>query len=181
MVLTQEKVRELFDYREDGNLIWMVSTSRRIKVGDVAGSPNGDGYLRVGVNGEQYLAHRLIWLWHHGYLPENGLDHKDRIKTHNWIDNLREINRSCNKRNTANPINNSSGVKGVSWHKFTGTWVAVIKVHMKNHNLGYFSDFTEAVAHRLAHEQAVNWSSCDSSSPAYQFIKNYLSHLGRTL
>ena len=34
-VITQERVKSLFDYREDGNLVRRVQTSNRVKIGDV--------------------------------------------------------------------------------------------------------------------------------------------------
>lgn len=40
--------------------------------------------------------------------------------------------------------------------------------------LSIFDDFTEAVAHRLAAEQCLDWDGCDSTSPAYLYMKEYL-------
>jgi hypothetical protein len=46
-----------------------------------------------------YYAHRLAWLWWFGEWPEGGLDHINRIRNDNRIDNLREATRSENQRN----------------------------------------------------------------------------------
>jgi hypothetical protein len=77
-MLTQERVRELFDYHEDGYLIWKISVSN-VRKGDIAGCPNKAGYLRVRFDGKLYYIHRLIFLYHKGYLPRM-IDHDNRIK-----------------------------------------------------------------------------------------------------
>jgi hypothetical protein len=168
-MVTQEKVRELFDY-QDGNLIRLTSPAPGVNAGDVAGCPTSRGYLSTWVDGNSYLNHRLVWLWHYGYFPENGLDHIDRVKTNNRIENLREVSQSCNMRNTGNRRTNTSGVKGVRWCKRDRHWLAGIH----NFHLCYSDDFTEAVCHRLAAEQAEGWEGCDSTSPAFLYVQKYL-------
>lgn len=102
------------------------------------------------------------------------LDHIDRKILNNRIENLREVSNSCNMRNTGNPSTNTSGVKGVCWNKSKNKWRAEIKINSRMTHLGYFTDFTEAVAHRLAAEQCLNWECCDGCSPAYQFMKEHI-------
>ena len=46
-------------------------------------------------------------------------------------------------------------------------------------HLGICEDFIEAVAHRLAGEQAINWSGCDSTSPAYLFMICPITVIGK--
>ena len=174
MVLSQQRLKELFDYREDGNFIRRIRTSSRTNVGEVAGSLDANGYVVTKVDGHNYKNHRLVWLFHHGYLPENDIDHKDRVKTHNWVENLREAGKQCNSRNTGNHKTNTSGVKGVHWNRQSEKWVASVKINRKKIHLGLHSDFTEAVAHRLAAEQAENWHGCDSSSPAFKYMQTCL-------
>jgi len=176
--LTQKKLKEVLEYNpKNRDFVWRVAVAKRVAVGDVAGSKRPDGYIQIRVFGKDYLAHRLAWFYIHGYFPENGLDHKNRIRGDNRIGNLREVSQQCNLRNTGNPENNKSGVKGICWHTAGKKWHAKIKVNGKQKYLGLFDDFTEATAHRLAAEQCLNWSSCDSSSPAYKYIQNYLKDL----
>lgn len=52
MILTQERLRELFDY-QDGNLVRKTSPAPNAQIGDIAGCLSG-GYLRTRVDGEQY-------------------------------------------------------------------------------------------------------------------------------
>ena len=171
---TQERVRELFDYREDGCLIRRTRQSNCVCLGGPAGGLCGRGYLRIMVDGVHLRVHRLIWLWHHGYMPESGIDHINRDKLDNRIENLREVSQVCNLRNTGNSKNNTSGVKGVSWTRTGCKWSAELVSEGTRLRLGQYADFAEAVAHRLAAEQCLNWEGCDSCSPAYQYMKEYL-------
>ena len=173
-MLTQERVRELFDYREDGALVRRVWVNSSSKVGAVAGSRRNNGYVATRVDGVERLNHRLVWLWHHGYLPEHGLDHIDRVRSNNSIENLREVTPTCNMRNTGLRCDNISGVKGVSWHKGMRRWQAAIAVGGVQTYLGAHSSFLEAVCHRLAAEQALDWAGCDSASPAFQYVKKHI-------
>ena len=175
-MITQKRLKELLDYGpETGIFLWKVSTCNRIKVGDIAGTVNGKGYIQIKIDNKIYYAHRLAWLFVYGYFPEHGLDHEDRDKSNNRIDNLREASNQCNLRNTGNRSNNTSGVKGISFHKADQKWYAQICLDSGTYHLGLFTDYTEAVATRVAAEQCLNWSNCDSSSPAYRHMQKYLS------
>ena len=176
MTICQNRVKELFDYKEDGNLIWIkISRYNRVQEGSIAGTPLGrGGYKRVSVDGKNYLLHRLVFLWHYGYMPENEVDHIDKDSTNNRIENLREVSRSCNIRNSNERVDNTSGIKGVTWHKRLNRWGVRI-FNKKEIHLGYFEDFTEAAAHRLAAEQALNWSSCNFKTSASIYIDNYIN------
>lgn len=174
--LTQERVRDLFDYR-DGKLFWKTTVSPQARRGCEAGSVGKDGYRRVEISRERYFTHRLVWLWHYGYLPENDIDHINRIKLENYVENLREVGRVCNARNRGNPTDNTSGVKGVGWFKCHSKWRAQIAVCGRVIHLGIYRDFLEAVCVRLAAEQALDWNFCDSCSPAFQYVRKHISHI----
>lgn len=175
-MLTQTKVKKLFDYDANtGNLIWKVSL-RNTNIGMIAGTRDKSDYTQISFDYNRYQAHRLIWLWYYGYMPENQIDHIDRNKTNNRIENLREVSNQCNARNTENRSDNKSGVKGISWSKRGGCWMACITINAKSHNLHTSIDFSEAVCHRLAAEQCVGWEGCDDNSPAYQYVNARVSH-----
>lgn len=172
--LTYEKLHEILHYDPDtGIFVWKKQVARHIKVGDIAGC-DAHGYIRIGIYGKLYYAQRLAWMYVHGYFPEKDIDHLDRIRHHNCINNLREASMQCNIRNTGNRTDNTSGVKGVSWNKEKNKWQARIAVDGVQKNLGYFKDFDEAVCARLSGEQCLGWSGCDSSSPAYQYVQKIL-------
>ena len=136
--VTQKQLHDMFDYL-DGQLIWKAPTSNRVSVGDVAGTPHPGGYLKICVNGKKYFAHRLIYLFHHGYIP-NFLDHIDRNGKNNKIENLREATLSQNIGNTKIRSDNTSGYRGVSWDKKANKWLAKITIFEKQKYLGYFSN-----------------------------------------
>lgn len=170
-MVTQKRLKELFEH-EAGNLIWKIENPNA-KRGYVAGCLDKRGYRFIRVDDKLYTAHRLVWFYHNGYFPENDIDHINRNKDDNRIENLREVSRSCNNRNTGNHCTNKSGVKGVHWFKRTNKWKVEISVMNKSRYLGYYNDFDEAVLARLAGEQCLEWNGCDSSSPAYQYAIRY--------
>jgi hypothetical protein len=107
-----------------------------------------------------------------GYLPENQIDHKDRVTTNNSWGNLREASPQCQSRNMKVNSLNTSGIKGVCWDINKTKWRVSMKVNMKANHLGYFSDLVEAAAHRFAAEQCVGWSNCDTTSSAGKFLRD---------
>ena len=159
--LTQRKVKELFDYDPiTGIVTRKISTCNVVKVGDVVGTIN-HGHLQVNINYQIFRLHRIIWLWMKGHFPEYEIDHKDRIRYHNWWDNLRESTRLCNSRNTSISIKNTSTVKGVWWNNERKKWTAKIGINKKGKLLYYGDEFNEAVLHRYTAEQCLNWNTCD--------------------
>jgi len=166
-MITYNILHEMLDYDLlTGIFRWKVRSANCVQIGDIAGYKNSLGYIIITVNEQSYKAHRLAWFYEHGYLPENDIDHEDRIRHHNWISNLREASKSCNQLNTGNRKNNTSGVKGVV--KFRDKWLVRLTINKRNTHLGYYKDFDEAVCARLVGEQGVDWAGCDSNSPAYQ-------------
>jgi len=161
MALTQEEVHRLLEYR-DGTLFWkkMVTNKTGKRVGEVAGYIHPKGYRVISVHGYQYKAHRLVFLYHHGYIPEF-IDHINGIKDDNRIENLRPATKAENCRNTGTPKHNSSGVKGVSKAPRLETWRARLSVNGKLFQVGGFktkelaSEFLE-LWRELAHGNFAN-------------------------
>lgn len=171
-MLTHENLIQQLDYDQfTGLLTWKIS-KYSVRKGDIAGCKQHEGYIIVQIDGKQYRAHRLAYFHYHGYMPEGEIDHWDQIEDHNWISNLREASPQCQRRNTRTPDNNTTGVKGVYWNKQEQKWKASIGLNSKIKHLGYYFDFDDAVCARLAGEQCLNWSGCDSNSPAYLYVKN---------
>lgn len=176
-MITQSDIRKMFSYsQKTGILRWKIKPSKKVQIGDEAGSINSEGYIQVSIHGILYYAHRLIWLGVYGYLPEHDIDHKNRIRHHNWLSNLRETSHQCNLRNTGNPKDNTSGVKGISFDKSRNKWRVRITINQKLNHIGSFVDFDEAVCHRLAAEQCLDWNKCDSNSPAFQYVKENIQN-----
>jgi len=155
-----------------GYFYWCISR-QSIKIGKIAGTKS-NGYIVIKINKKPYKAHRLAWLYVYGYFPENDIDHRDQTRHHNWWSNLRETSNQCNQRNRGNPVNNTSNVKGVYWHKQNKLWQVIIVINNKNKFLGYYKSFDNAVCARLAGEQCVGWDGCDLNSPAYLYVKEVI-------
>ena len=173
--LTHDRLRELLAYNpKTGKFYNRVARGSGAKVGAEAGCTQPNGYVQIGIGGNLY-AHRLAWLYVHGYMPEHGVDHIDRNPGNNRIDNLREASQICNSRNCGSRSHNTSGVKGVSWYKPRCKWNAYITVNRRRFNLGYYDDFNDAVCVRLAAEQCLGWEGCDSSSPAYRYVCEHIT------
>jgi hypothetical protein len=169
--LTQKQLKEVLKYYPGSGIFrWRISSGRK-KKGEIAGYKNPRGYIQIQIDGELHYAHQLAFLYVHGYFPENQIDHIDRDPSNNKINNLREVSRQCNLRNTGNPANNTYGIKGVVWDKNANKWMAQICTNGKRKYLGIYKNFDDAVMARYQAEKELNWKGCDSSSPAYQYLK----------
>ena len=137
-ILTQKYLHSIFDYK-DGMLYWKISPAKNVKEGMRAGHVSKNGYERIKFNKNLYFSHRLIFLMHYGYFPKE-IDHIDGNPSNNNIGNLRSCNHLSNMKNTKIQKNNTSGIKGVSWHKSTNKWRVQIGVDGKVKHIGTFDD-----------------------------------------
>jgi hypothetical protein len=126
IMITQDQVKHLFQYN-DGSLYWKNPTSLKIKPGDLAGGKHNSGYLMIKINCKRYFVHRLVFLYHRGFLPSQ-IDHIDGDVHNNRIENLRECNNQQNSQNRKLSNISMSGVKGVSWDKRKRKWTVSITV-----------------------------------------------------
>lgn len=150
-ILTQDRVKTLLSYDPDtGVFRWKTARSNAARL-SVAGTVCKKGYRRISIDAKTYAAHRLAWLYVYGVYPDVEMDHINRCRDDNRIQNLRLANRFVNTQNTNNRKDNVSGHRGVGWHKASSKWRARISVNNKNLNLGSFLSFDEAVnAYRQA-------------------------------
>jgi hypothetical protein len=169
-VITQALVRTLFDHIPTGELVSRVKTNKRWGAGRVVGTKANDGYVYIRIDGRIRLAHRLIWLYHYGYLPEQTIDHINRVRHDNRLENLREASYQCNLKN-GTPRSSISGIKGVCWDSIRNRWFAQIAINSKKKNLGRHTSLLEAACLRLAAEQCLGWHDCDVRSPAKEFVE----------
>jgi len=77
-----------------------------------------------------YYAHNPTWDIYNSCIKTNSIDHEDRNKTNNNINNLRV---STHQHNQWNRI-----CKGYRWKEQNQKWEAYITVSGKRKNLGYF-------------------------------------------
>jgi hypothetical protein len=139
-VITAERLREKLHYEPSiGVFKWRIARSKA-RVGAVAGTAGGnDGYRKIWIDGREYKESRLVWLYMTGEWPRTDIDHCNGDKADNRWANLREATGSQNKANTPMQANNSSGFKGVSWHKGKRKWQACISLNGKIKTLGRFA------------------------------------------
>lgn len=141
--LTAATLRQIVDYDQNtGEFKYRVCRGRS-KPGDRAGrivkNQSGKGYRLIYINGRLFGAHRLAWLYVHGVMPKGSLDHINCVRDDNRIENLRLCTHSQNMANKRKQTNNTSGYKGVCFHKKAKKWTANIKVRGRIQYLGLFS------------------------------------------
>ena len=183
MRLTQDRVRELFDYDpETGTLTRIALPGRWCKTVQTSRRPAGymsnQGYYNVKIDGKSYRAHRVIWLWVYGYFPEGDLDHINRVRSDNRLSNLRESSRSCNVFNSNKRTDSEVKVRGVAERRDRAggvRYTATIGVRGVSVRQVTTEDFIEAVAHRLAAEQCLGvYELAGIDTDASSYIKEYL-------
>lgn len=129
-----------------GLLHWKIQRSGAIN--PTAGYVNHAGYVVVMICGKAYMAHRIAWNLYFGYDPDAQVDHKNRKRSDNRIENLRLASGVQNRQNRTLNANNSSGVAGVNWIKGVNKWRAEIGANGSTIRLGYFMDKESAIAAR---------------------------------
>lgn len=111
--LTQEHLKQHYNYNPlTGEFRRLIANSNNSCVGELAGYMD-NGYCKISLDGKQYKAHRLAFLYMTGRFPKY-IDHIDRNRSNNRWDNLREATHSENMRNASIRVDNKTGVKGVS-------------------------------------------------------------------
>lgn len=156
--ITQEELFQYVVYQEDGSLIWKKRdpVNRFIKTFNIlyAGTPVGNvaktGYLETSLDQRRFLVHRLVFLYHKGYMPKF-VDHIDGNPLNNKIENLREASHGENMQNTGIRKNNRSGasVKGVYRYGKHGMWRVQIMLEKVLHTRAGFENLEEAEAYAV--------------------------------
>ncbi|WP_320705372.1 HNH endonuclease [Enterobacter cloacae] len=155
-MLTQGKLKSLLSYSpETGLFHWLTEKTNAIQPGDKAGWKDEQGYWRITIDGYDYRAHRLAWLYMNGVMPAM-VDHKNRNRSDNRACNLRECNASQNAMNRKTQANNKSGVPGVTWNKREKKWKAYTKSNGKPISLGTYEKKEDAIRARESYCQAAH-------------------------
>lgn len=138
--LTVSRLHELLHYDlATGIFTWKTQRNQIAVVGSGAGHIEAKGYRSICIDGKDFKAHRLAWLYVYGRWPQKQIDHKNRIKNDNRILNLREVTNSENQMNTKIKNTNTSGIKGVYFDAASKKWRAQISINKKKIGLGRFA------------------------------------------
>ena len=95
-----ERLRELFAYDDKAGVLISNKTNKTV------GTFNYAGYLRTSIDGKSYQLHRVIWKLVKGEEPPFEIDHINRDRADNRIENLRSATRTeqCWNSSTARPF-----------------------------------------------------------------------------
>lgn len=144
-MLTQERVKELLDYcPETGNFI-RIKPLKGAKLYAVVGSTNNDGYISISVDNKRYQAHNLVWLFVHGNLPEQQIDHINGLRNDNRLSNLREVSHAENQKNKKLDKRNQFGYPGIRKGKREGSFRVYIGINKNKLDLGTYPTLEEAI------------------------------------
>ena len=151
-----EAAQRLFICRQSpSGLRWLVARGRQ-PAGSVAGCWVKDRYWNVNYSGHIITAQRLVWLLHYKVDPgDRMVDHANRDRYDNRIENLRLANHSENAFNVEQFAHNTTGVRGVSFNQRDQVFLAQIRLKKKLIHLGSFKTLEAATAAREAAELAI--------------------------
>lgn len=141
----------------DGYENYSVSTMGNVRNDETMrifkGSKDKNGYLIGNLTknrkSKSHSIHRLVAL---AFIPNPDVkpcvDHVFNNKIDNRVEVLRWCTHEENNRNQQISSNNTSGFKGVSWHKSSQKWQANIKIDGISIHLGLFETKEEAATAR---------------------------------
>lgn len=145
-----DELYENLEFDFDKGLIYRnFKNGKVVCYGNETTCKNGGGYYRIRLNRKQYTIHRLIYSKYHGIPLESlgEIDHINRIRTDNKIENLRQVSKSHNCLNRRKPITNISGYKHITYDKQRNKWRFRIVIKNKSFQKR-FSTIQEAVQYR---------------------------------
>lgn len=140
-MLTQKRLRSVMCYDpQTGIFAW----SRGERKGKVAGTKHdARGFLKVSIDGERYLLHRLAWLWMTGLMPRWNVMHIDGNHANNQWSNLHEGDRIQPEPFRA-PWSEPAGLAGA--YQTGDTFAAMVQAEGIVLNLGTFATAKDASA-----------------------------------
>lgn len=146
-----ERLKYLFvvDPTSPSGLRWKNVTSKRMRVGDIAGALTNQGYWTVSVDYRAYRAHRIVFYLQTEQNPGSlDVDHVNGVQD---TLNLRLATPSQNQGNRKKSRSKYSEFKGVTWDQSRNKWKAHIMVNKKTINIGRFdSEIEAAIAYNSA-------------------------------
>jgi hypothetical protein len=144
--ITRARLLEVLHYdSETGEFRWQARLTRALRVDDIAGLVDGDGYRLITIKGRAYRAHQLAWFYKTGRWCRGVIDHRDGNPSNNRWTNLRRATISQNNANRRLHRNNKCGFKGVVRNQWGRFWATIHKDGRRYH-LGTFATAQDAHA-----------------------------------
>lgn len=138
-------IQDNFSYDADTGVVSWRKDHGKMKCGAIAGSEDERGYRQIRLHGRMLYAHRIAYFLHTGVDPSFlNIDHKNGNRSDNKFSNLRVGTQSENLCNAKGHRDSGSGIKGVSWCKSSGKWLAQIQFKKKKEYIGRFSNMADA-------------------------------------
>lgn len=126
---SKEQLQEFFRYDDSlGALVWRERRNSLIRTDGPAGSLNSRGYRQVCIGSTTYKHHRLVWAYFNGDPGPLEVDHINGIKGDDRIENLRLATHAQNQYNFGLRADNSTGYRGVRFHKSSQKYMAQIRI-----------------------------------------------------
>jgi hypothetical protein len=148
LFLNKESFRFIKDFEmymiSDEGRVFSIKSHKFLKPRIVKGGYYLVNLCKYGIMKTFYI-HRLVGL-HFLKNPENKgcIDHINNVRLDNRLINLRWCSYNENNRNSIIRKNNTSGIKGVYFHKQLNKYRAQIMINNKNKHIGYFKTLEQA-------------------------------------
>lgn len=140
-MLTQKRLREVLNYDPVTGIFTFAKGKRKGKIAGTSHDPRG--FLKVQIDNQRHLLHRLAWLWMTGTMPRWSVEHINGDRTDNRWENLREGQRPQKAIYRA-PWRESTSIPGV-W-QVGDHFEAMVDVGGVTINLGAFETQEAAVS-----------------------------------
>jgi len=133
------KLHGIFHYDAvSGNLLWKAHSRHN----SVAGSFTDDGRFIIRIRNKKYRRSHVVFAMHNGRWPKEQIDHINRVRNDDRIENLREATHAENSRNKVHR-KSPAGLKGVTIIN-RGRYLSSITLNKKTIRLGMFDTAQEA-------------------------------------
>lgn len=149
-MLSQKRLHELLNY-DQGTGIWRWKIRQgRSGAGTIAGNKSIKGYIQVQVEGKNYTAHRLAFLYVTGKWPRKQVDHINLDRSDCSWNNLREATSSQNGANRRVRSDKQNRLPKGVYPNGSG-FCARIQINEERKYLGQFKNIEDA---QQAYERA---------------------------
>ena len=151
--LNVEVFRSIENY--DNYAVSSFGRVKNVRTGIILKARNDkDGYLRINLYDDgvmkTFTVHRLVaCAFINNPNDKECVDHIDNNRTNNHISNLRFATANENQHNRKLNSNNTSGIKGINWHKANKKWRAQIRIDGIKIHIGYYENLEDAKIARV--------------------------------